>query len=90
MNISLTPELERFVRQRLASGMYTSASEIVREGLRLLAEQEKFKVARLRELRGKIEEGWASAERGELIAGERVFTGIKKGLEGKGRQRRKG
>lgn len=89
MNISLTPELEKFVRQRLSSGMYTSASEIVREGLRLLAEQEKLKAARLRELRGKIEEGWASAERGELIAGERVFAGIRKELGARGRRRRK-
>ncbi len=89
MNISLTPELEKFVRQRLASGMYTSASEVVREGLRLLAEQEKVKRARLEVMREKIEDGWASAERGELIPGERVFSGIKKGLEGRGRQRRK-
>ena len=89
MNVSLTPELEKFVRQRLASGMYTSASEVIREGLRLLAEQEKVRKARLAELRGKIEEGWASAERGALIPGERVFAGVREGLEGKGRRRRK-
>jgi antitoxin ParD1/3/4 len=36
MNISLTPELERFVHDKVDSGMYTSASEVIRESLRLL------------------------------------------------------
>ena len=35
MNVSLTPELERFVRQKVDSGLYTSSSEVVREALRL-------------------------------------------------------
>ena len=42
MNVSLTPELERFVQEKLSSGLYRSASEVVREGLRLLYEQEKW------------------------------------------------
>lgn len=40
MNISLTKTLEDFVQAKVASGMYTSASEVVRAGLRALAEQE--------------------------------------------------
>ena len=36
MNISLTPELERFVQEKVACGMYTSASEVIRESLRLM------------------------------------------------------
>jgi putative addiction module CopG family antidote len=36
LNISLTPELERFVQNKVESGMYTSASEVIRESLRLL------------------------------------------------------
>ena len=36
MNVSLTPELERFVQGRVESGLYNNASEVVREGLRLL------------------------------------------------------
>ena len=39
MNVSLTPELERFVQEKVHSGRYTSASEVVREALRLLEEQ---------------------------------------------------
>lgn len=57
MNISLTQELENFVQQKLSSGMYHSASEIVREGLRLLKEQDMLKELRLLELRKEIQRG---------------------------------
>jgi len=39
MNVSLTPELEKFVREKVASGLYNNASEVVREALRLLHQQ---------------------------------------------------
>ena len=51
MNVSLTPELERLVSRRVASGRYGSASEVVREALRLLEERESFRKARLEQLR---------------------------------------
>ncbi len=41
MNVSLTPQLEDFVRQKVASGFYGSASEVVREALRLLGERDR-------------------------------------------------
>lgn len=40
MNVSLTPQLEEFVRRKVASGLYNNASEVVREGLRLKIEHE--------------------------------------------------
>ena len=40
MNVSLTPELEKLVAERVASGHYASASEVVREALRLLYERD--------------------------------------------------
>lgn len=40
LNIALSPELDRFVRDRVESGLYSSASEVVREALRLLARHE--------------------------------------------------
>lgn len=40
LNVSLTPELERFVSARVASGRYQTASEVVRAGLRLLEQTE--------------------------------------------------
>jgi len=41
MNVSLTPELERFVNGKVQSGRYNSASEVVREALRLLEEHDQ-------------------------------------------------
>ena len=40
MNISLTPTLEKFVQDKVASGLYNSVSEVVREALRLLASKD--------------------------------------------------
>ena len=62
MNVSLTPQLEAMIRQRVESGRYNSASEVVREALRLLEERD-----RLEHLRSLIAVGVAEAERGELI-----------------------
>jgi len=47
MNVSLTPTLERYIQAKVQSGRYSSASEVVREGLRALQEQETAK-ARLK------------------------------------------
>ncbi|TAG15588.1 MAG: type II toxin-antitoxin system ParD family antitoxin [Oscillatoriales cyanobacterium] len=40
MNISLTPELEQFVQSTVKNGRYSSASEVILAGLRLLKERE--------------------------------------------------
>ena len=53
MNVSLTPELEQYIRTKVDSGRYLSASEVVREALRLLEQKEK----RLEELRVEIQKG---------------------------------
>lgn len=42
MNVSLTPELEELINQKVRSGLYNSASEVIREGLRLLGASEAF------------------------------------------------
>jgi len=44
MNVSLTPELENFVSAKVDSGRYNSASEVVREALRLLEEHDNTAV----------------------------------------------
>ena len=41
MNVSLTPQMVKFVEEQVASGDYQSASEVVRSGLRLLHERRK-------------------------------------------------
>lgn len=57
MNVNLTPQLEGMVRDKVASGLYTSASEVVREALRLMDEQDRMRVAKLEQLRGDIRQG---------------------------------
>jgi antitoxin ParD1/3/4 len=62
ININLPPQLEAMVRQKVASGRYASASEVVREALRLLEHQERLQDAKLEQLRREINEGLASGE----------------------------
>ena len=57
MNISLTPELDDFVRRQVESGLYHSSSEVIRDGLRLLKDREEIRQLRLEELRKKIAVG---------------------------------
>ncbi len=88
MNVSLTPELEQFVLSRVASGRYQTASEVIREGLRLLEEREEARETALRELRAKLRRAIEQADRGELIDGEKVFEEIFK-LDARKRTNRK-
>jgi antitoxin ParD1/3/4 len=66
MNVSLTPELEQLVNDKVKSGLYNSASEVVREALRLLKEQDALKAYRFEEMRKEIAVGIAQADRGEM------------------------
>lgn len=66
MNVSLTPELEQYVTNKVESGLYQTASEVVREGLRLLKEKEELHQTKLDELRREIQVGIDQADRGEL------------------------
>jgi antitoxin ParD1/3/4 len=66
-NISLTPELDQFIDDRVESGLYESASEVVREGLRLLRHREGLQAKQLERVRAKIEKGWQQSERGEVV-----------------------
>jgi antitoxin ParD1/3/4 len=77
LNVSLTPELERFVQSRVDSGRYQTASEVIREGLRMLEERERARETVLEELRAKIQRGSEQADRGELLDGETVFREIR-------------
>ena len=62
MNVSLTPQLEKFVRQKVESGLYSSASEVVREALRLLGQRDMT----LDDLRQDIRDGLESGSSAPL------------------------
>lgn len=81
MNVSLTKELENFVSELVASGMYYSASEVVRDGLRLLKEQEELKKIRLNELKAEIMLGVEDLKAGKsktFYSEEEIFQEVKK------------
>lgn len=77
MNISLTPQLEDFVKRKVNSGMYTSVSEVIREALRMMGEQEREKDVKLLELKREINAGLESLDKGEGIEGEEVFAKLR-------------
>ena len=77
MNVSLTPELENFVQAKVISGRYTSASEVVREALRLLEDQDQSRAAQLEVFRSGVDLRLASLDRGEGVDGESVFAQIR-------------
>jgi antitoxin ParD1/3/4 len=64
MNVSLTPRLEQFVEKKVRTGLYQTASEVVREGLRLLQERDQLEKARLAELRSLVAVGIDQIEAG--------------------------
>jgi antitoxin ParD1/3/4 len=70
MNVSLTPELEQLVADKVQSGRYTSASEVIREALRLLEEHDQLKQQRLAEVRQKIDRGLQQLDEGRGISGQ--------------------
>lgn len=95
MNVSLTAELEQLVNEKVASGMYHSASEVIREGLRLLKERDELRRVQMDELRRDVMLGveQVRAGRGKKydggaeLAGEikrRGRRGSKKKREGDG------
>ena len=65
MNVSLTQEFERYVSLKVASGLYQSASEVIRDGLRLMKERDDLHQSKLTELRQEIDLGLEQADRGQ-------------------------
>ena len=75
MNVSLTPQLEDMVRKKVESGLYNSSSEVVREALRLLEEEDMIREWRLEKLRTEIRKGIESGSAGPLDMGEIITRG---------------
>jgi antitoxin ParD1/3/4 len=68
MNVSLTPELEQLIHRKVETGLYLSASEVVREALRLLEERDRMRALRCEEVRKEIQIGIDQADRGEVAS----------------------
>jgi antitoxin ParD1/3/4 len=85
MNVSLTPELDKFVAGKVESGRYTSASEVVREALRLLEEHDLARSAQLAGFNRELGTRLAALDRGEYVEPEAA----RKRIEQKSLDRRK-
>ena len=70
MNVSLTPELEQFVAETVATGRYSSASEVIRAALRILEEDERWKVY----AREKVARGLEDVAAGRIVSSEQLMA----------------
>jgi antitoxin ParD1/3/4 len=73
MNVSVG-NLESFVREKVALGEYESASEMVREGLRLLKRREELWRAKVQ---ARIEEGMAQLRAGQKVSAQDAWAELK-------------
>ncbi len=88
MNVSLTPTLEELVQRKVATGLYNSASEVIREALRLLEERDELRKMRLGTLRKEISVGLDQLERGEVSEyDDRSLNSLAADIKAKGRKR---
>ena len=83
MNVSLTRELEQFIDGKVESGLYNNASEVIREGLRLLKEHDDIRV----KWREQIERGWLQAQAGSFVDGPKAMAAIKDRIKARAKKR---
>jgi antitoxin ParD1/3/4 len=69
MHVSLSPQLDAYVLDKVKSGRYNSASEVIREALRLMQEREEERMVRVAEVRQKLAEGQADIDAGRYFEG---------------------
>ena len=72
MNVSLTPELERMVEQKVKTGRYQNNSEVVRAALRALFDAEAEHERKLEWLRIELDKGLESIKRGDVVSAKEV------------------
>lgn len=72
MDIRLKPEMEELIRRDVERGAYQSVDEFVERAVSLLHEEESWLAENGSEIRAKIDQGYASAQRGELLDPDRV------------------
>ena len=80
MNVSLTPELERYISELVEAGRYRSASEVVRAAVRTLQDQEEERRVKLKALRHSIDRGLDELDSKERIPADEVFEQILEAL----------
>jgi antitoxin ParD1/3/4 len=77
MPLSLSAETERQIAERVESGQYESADEVVRHALQALSKEDEDYASRLEALRGKIQEGIDDLENGRYSPIDEVFARLR-------------
>jgi antitoxin ParD1/3/4 len=80
-HITLTPNDEAFIQNELRAGRYSSASELVRDALRLLKEREEERERKLTTLRAAIEEGLEDIRAGRAVEASVVYAELDEIIE---------
>lgn len=89
LNVSLTPTLRNYIRAKVRSGRYESASEVIRESLRALQERERVAGEFWQGVRSKVAVARAQAEQGQTVDGEAAMEEILAELEPRQKRSRK-
>lgn len=90
LNVSLTPVLQKFVEEKVSSGLYQTASEVIRDGLRLLEERERSTGKDLESVRRKIAVGLRQAKAGKLVDGSKAFAELRAEVSSDRKRRKAG
>jgi len=84
MNVSLTPELEKWVHNKVQSGLYGSSSEVVRDALRVLHQYEEGRVRKFSSLQTEIQIGLEQLNAGRF---RKLDDSLIEGIKKRGRKR---
>jgi len=87
MNVSLTPELEKWVQDKVKSGLYGSSSEVVRDALRILHQFEQERVRKLSSLQSEIQMGLEQLKAGRS---KKLDDSLIESIKKRGRERLNG
>lgn len=84
MNITLGPEFEKRINEKVASGLYTSASEVIRDGLRLLFEKDMSKQQQLEILKQEVAKGFQQLSTGKTSGRNAldIFSQVSRDMNG--------
>jgi len=89
LNVSLTPPLQNYVRSKVKSGLYESASEVIRDSLRALQERELAAESYWADIRAKVQVARRQVKEGKILDGESVMDQIISELRGASPRRKR-
>jgi len=81
MNVSLTRELEQYIQAKVSGGLYSSASEVIRESLRLMHSYDDLQQKKMRDLNKDIEAGLLPLRQGKKVSAAESYQKLKSKIE---------